>query len=493
MKKKLLIILIGMILLSPCCIKANHGSPATVRYKAVVTKKEGLECKDEKIPYGSIIEVEESYDIEDTLFLRYIYNDLDCFDDISYKDFELYNKDFNIMDYNNKGITKFPSKLDVTVISSKGIKLYKGPAKKYDIITTIPNRTKLYAEYYVDNEEGMPWLYVTYNGKSGWIYNVDYETVYGYTKEKAIVITFDDDMSDIKQNTIIDEYYCSGISTQNKYYVKYNDKMYFVYNLGFPTNETIKLKKDVEFKETLAENSKVISKIKKGTTLKAEFTSGDDYSDYYYITYNGKKGWIVLEELDDEITDEDLENDLSSKSDIEKNYKENINIENVTLSSNEIKVNEKINVNIKINNNSNTKIDKILLVFKNKSNENKLIYLKDIDATPYIDIDSKLFENGEFNLEYIRLEMNDTNKTKVLYSVNDIKNKSNYKLNVINKKNVKEEENNNTEETKKKIEEIHKINNTHLYIGIGSAISITITSIILIILINKRRKNKSKK
>lgn len=491
MKKKLLIILIGMILLSPCCIKANHGSPATVRYKAVVTKKEGLECKDEKIPYGSIIEVEESYDIEDTLFLRYIYNDLDCFDDISYKDFELYNKDFNIMDYNNKGITKFPSKLDVTVISSKGIKLYKGPAKKYDIITTIPNRTKLYAEYYVDNEEGMPWLYVTYNGKSGWIYNVDYETVYGYTKEKAIV-TFNDDKNEIKQNTIIDEYYHSGI--RNKYYVKYNGKMYFVYGLGFPTNDTIKLEKDVELTETLEENSKVISKVKKGTTLKVEFTSGDDYSDYYYVTYNGKKGWIVLEELDDydEKTDEELENDSNNKSDVEKKYKENINIENITLSSNEIKVNEKIYINIKINNNSNTKIDKILLVFKNKDNENRLVYLNDIDTNPYMDIDSKLFENGEFNLEYIRLEMNDTNKTKVLYSVNDIKNKSNYKLNVINKKNVKEEENNNTEETKKKIEEIHKINNTHLYIGIGSAISITITSIILIILINKRRKNKSK-
>ena len=492
MKKKLLIILIGMILLSPCYIKANHGSPATVRYKAVVTKKEGLECKDEKIPYGSIIEVEESYDIEDTLFLRYIYNDLDCFDDISYKDFELYNKDFNIMDYNNEGITKFPSKLDVTVISSKGIKLYKGPAKKYDIITTIPNNTKLYAEYYVDNEEGMPWLYVTYNGKSGWIYNVDYETVYGHTKEKAIV-TFNDDKNEIKQNTIIDEYYHSGI--RNKYYVKYNGKMYFVYGLGFPTNDTIKLEKDVELTETLEENSKVISKVKKGTTLKVEFTSGDDYSDYYYVTYNGKKGWIVLEELDDydEKTDEELENDSNNKSDVEKKYKENINIENITLSSNEIKVNEKIYINIKINNNSNAKIDKILLVFKNKDNENRLVYLNDIDTNPYMDIDSKLFENGEFNLAYIRIEINDTNKTKVLYSVNDIKNKSNYKLNVINEESVKEEDKNNTEETKKKIEEIHKINNTHLYIGIGSAISITITSIILIILINKRRKNKSKK
>ena len=86
--------------------------------------------------------------------------------------------------------------------------------------------------------------------------------------------------------------------------------------------------------------------------------------------------------------------------------------------------------------------------------------------------------------------MNDENKTKLLYSVNDIKNKSNYKLNITNEKNSNVEDN-NTEETKKKIEEIHKINNKHLYIGIGSAISITITSIIFIILINKRRKEKT--
>ncbi len=497
MKKKLLIILIVIILLFPNYTKADHGSPSTILYKGIVTKKSGLKCDgDYTISYGSIIEVEETYNIGEIPMLKFYYKGDDCGWDITYNDFELYNKNFNITDYNTEQtpLSKFENSLDVMVVADKGIKLYKGPAKIYDTITTIPNKTKLYAKYYIDDEEGMPWLYVTYKGKSGWIFNVEYDTVYGYSDEK-VIITFNDAKDEVKCNTIVNGYYLNGMIGERNYYIKYNDKMYFVYGIGFQTNETIKLKKDVKLEETLKEGSKVIETIKKGTTLKAEYASGDNYSNYYYVTYNGKKGWIVIsneddeEIIDSEITDDELDNNLSS-DDIVNNYKQNINIENITLSSSEIKTNERLDINIKINNNSNTNVEKILLIFKNQNNEDKSVYINDINTKPYIKIENSDFDDDEYTLENIELEMNDENKTKLLYSVNDIKNKSNYKLNITNEKNSNVEDN-NTEETKKKIEEIHKINNKHLYIGIGSAISITITSIIFIILINKRRKEKT--
>ena len=482
MKNKLLIILIVIILLFPNYTKADHGAPSTILYKAIVTKKDGLKCEDGyTVPYGSIIEVEEMYIIGEIPTLKFYYKDEECDYNVTYNDFELYNQNFNIKDYNTEQtpFSKFETALDVMVIADKGIKLYTGPAKIYDTITTIPNKTKLYAKYYIDNEEGIPWLYVTYKDKSGWIFNVEYDTVYGYTDEK-VIITFNDDKNEVKCNTIIDGYYLSGMRGERKYYIKYNGKMYFVNGIGFQTNETIKLKKDLELNETLKEESKVIDTIKKGTTLKAEYSSGDNYSDYYYVTYNGKKGWIVIR---DENYDEEEINNIS---------KEDIEIENVSFKTNQIKADEKLYIDLKIDNNSFYEVDKVLFGFKNNKDQNRLLYLNDIESSPYLNIEHSLFENGEFELYFIRLELNDEDNTRLVYYTNEIKNNSDYSLKVIN--NIKNDEKETEEKDEQKdqaIKEIHKINNKHLIIGILSAISITITSIILIILINKRRKEKN--
>ena len=496
MKKKLLIILIGILLLSPNYIKANHTSPSTIMYKAVITKKDGFKCNNKTIiPYGTIVTISEYYRINDEPSLsieEYETTEEEqehCNNDINYSDFELYTKDFNIMDYNeDSGIRSFSSIKEVLILSKKGVKLYKGPSFSYDVIETIPSGTKLNTKYYVECWEGKSWVYVSYNGKTGWIYLLTYDVAYGPEKEENIVVS--SFMDELEGNTLINEYYYTGGSIEYQgmmYYVKYKDKMYFVSHLASKFEKTITLKNNTKFYE-YGDSIDAKGTIPKGTEIKTLYSYGYEEDFWYYVLYNEKKVWILLseEEFDEYFYAED-ENENENENDY---YKDSISIENINFLSNEIKLNERLNINIKINNNSNTNVEKILLIFKNKKDENKLIYLNDIDTKPYINIDSNLFENGELNLKYVRLEMNDESKTRLLYSVNDIKNKNNYKLNIINEKNSNVEDNNNTEETKKKIEEIHKINNKHLYIGIGSAISITITSIILIILINKRRKAK---
>lgn len=132
------------------------------------------------------------------------------------------------------------------------------------------------------------------------------------------------------------------------------------------------------------------------------------------------------------------------------------------------------------------KLKKILLYFKNQNNEDKVAYVNDINTNPYIKIENSDFDDEGDTLENIELEMDNSEQTKVVYSISEIENQSNYKITI--SKNTEETK----EQIKEQIKEIHKINNKHLLIEIISAISITITSIILIILINKRRKENKK-
>lgn len=483
MKKKLLIILIGILLLSPSYIKANHTSPSTILYKAVITKKDGFKCNDKTIiPYGTIVTISEYYSIHDEPFLsieEYETNEEQeyCDNDINYSDFELYSKDFNIMDYNeDSGISSFSSNKEVLILSKKGVKLYKGPSFSYDVIETIPSGSKLNTKYYVEVKEGKSWAYVSYNGKNGWIHLTTYDVAYGPEKEENIAVgTFE---NGLEENTLINEYYYSGGSIEYqgmKYYVKYKDKMYFVEHLASKFEETITLKNKIKFYE-YGVSSDSIGTIPKGTEIKTLYSYVYEEDFWYYVLYNGKKVWILLsEEESDEYFYAEDENDY---------YKDSISIEDVNFLSNKVKLNEKLSINIKLKNDSGEEIKKILLYFKNQNNEDKLAYVNDINTNPYIKIESSDFDDEEYTLENIELEMDNLEQTKVVYSISEIENQSNYKITIT--KNTEETK----EQIKEQIKEIHKINNKHLIIGIISAISITITSIILIILINKRRKEK---
>ena len=242
------------------------------------------------------------------------------------------------------------------------------------------------------------------------------------------------------------------------------------------------------YEEANIDSKVLVPKIEEGTKIHVNYGTFDNGSDekvnfWYYTNYNGKTGWILLGPFFDEDYDEEEINNIS---------KEDIEIENVSFKTNQIKADEKLYIDLKIDNNSYYEIDKVLFGFKNNKDQNRLLYLNDIESSPYLNIEHSLFENGEFELYFIRLELNDEDNTRLVYYTNEIKNNSDYSLKVIN--NIKNDEKETEEKDEQKdqaIKEIHKINNKHLIIGILSAISITITSIILIILINKRRKEKN--
>lgn len=76
----------------------------------------------------------------------------------------------------------------VRVIGKDGIPLYAGPNKKFAIITTIPHGAKLTYTYGNDEEDDFrTWAYVTYLGRSGWIY------VHAIDRENGVAVLPDKD------------------------------------------------------------------------------------------------------------------------------------------------------------------------------------------------------------------------------------------------------------------------------------------------------------
>lgn len=473
MKKKLLITTGILLTLVPSLVKADNVFPSTLSYKAVITNKNGFKCdtydnKNITIPFGSIVSINESY-YDDGLKLEIIdYEGTGCNNNINLKDIKIYNDEFNINDYLNAGeynsVSKFDKENDAIILAKNGVKMYTGPSLSYSVITTIPYNKTVKTEYYIDPFDTLvSWISVTYNGKKGWINTTDYEVMYNKTNEKAIVISKN---SGINENTIVSEYYSSA----KKYYVKYNNKYILVDKIAKLNNGNITIKNNKKIYESV-NSSKEIDSVSKGTKLQTKFFYSDEDNDcyYYYVSYKNKNGWIKIA--------------YGEKYDFEKintiDYKDKVSIESIKF-DNEIKLNDKLNIDIKIDNNSDIKILKTILIFKDKDNQTKDIYLNDIDSKPYINIDTDVFNEGEYTLDSIDIVLDNSDKTNLVYSVNDIENKSEYKVNVLKNDKIDKDNKDN----------IDKYNNKSLLIGLLGGVGLTVLAVLLIVFINNKAKSR---
>lgn len=470
MKKKLLVTTGLLLTLVPSLIKADNVFPSTLSYKAVITNKNGFKCdtydnKNITIPFGSIVSVRESYYDSDLELEIVDYNDTGCNNKISLNDIKIYNDEFNINDYLNAGeydsVSKFDKVNDAIILSKNGVKMYKGPSLTYSTITTIPYNTSVKTEYYIDPFNTLvSWISVTYNGKKGWINTTNHEVMYNKTNEKAIVISKN---SGINENTIVNEYYNSA----KKYYVKYNDKYILVDKIAKSNNGNITIKSNKKIYDSV-NSSKEIDSVSKGTKLSTEFFYSDSDNEcyYYYVKHDNKNGWIKIS--------------YGEQYDFEKvktiDYSDMISIESIKF-NNETKLNDKLNVDFKLNNDSDVKVLKVTLIFKDKDNQIKETYLNDIDTTPYINIDTDTFNEGDYTLDSIDVELDNSDKTKLTYSVEDIKTKNDYKVNIIKNDKATEENKDNIKNT----------NNKYLAIGMIGGVLLTILAVIIITFINKSK------
>ena len=121
-----------------------------------------------------------------------------------------------------------------------------------------------------------------------------------------------------------------------------------------------------------------------------------------------------------------------------------------------------------------------LFKFKDKDNQIKETYLNDIDTTPYINIDKDVFNEGEYTLDSIDIVLDNNDKTKLTYSVDDVKTKNDYKVNILKNDKIDKDNKDN----------IDKYNNKSLLIGLLGGVCLTVLAVLLIVFINNKVKSR---
>ena len=544
MKKKLFIIILLIGFIFPIIVNANSVSDIfdVYDYEIVIDKDIEVTCinpKTKKIREITLKKGETRKIFGEGYCIDYYNHELDysglCFKDkddvcqygLSSDDdekFHIKNLEYDIN--KNKKDIDFSINIDAILFNTyhEQIELYSGPSDYYKVIKEINKNEKIKV---LGKINGYDWYYIETANTKGWINinNLLIKDSNEYINARTVKVYEDQEskkqIGELKVNAIIKNPYTQKYS--NYYYINYNDKKGYIFTteLFKRRNGNTTTKYEGILYEEADVNSKQLikNKIKKGQKITYDsiyeetyytYNCGDieeldedggcDYKySWYHTTIDSKTGWLLVSEYLNNFIADNIEvrtDEDNNDSHEEVNYdiiKEEINIESFIIKEKEIKADEKLYIDIKIDNKSNLKVDKILVGFKNTKNEDRMIYLNDVETSPYINIDHNLFENGEFDLYFVRLELNDEGKTRLVYYADDIKNKNKYSLKVINDKKIEKEDEQVTEEKKEDqaLKQIHEINNKHLIIGIVSAISITITSIILIILINKRMKNKN--
>ena len=119
-------------------------------------------------------------------------------------------------------------------------------------------------------------------------------------------------------------------------------------------------------------------------------------------------------------------------------------------------------------------------MFKDKDNQIKETYLNDIDSKPYINIDKDVFNEGEYTLDSIDIVLDNSDKTKLTYSVDDVKTKNDYKVNVLKNDKIDKDNKDN----------IDKYNNKSLLIGLLGGVGLTVLTVLLIVFINNKVKSR---
>jgi len=193
--KKIISLILTSILVLPIFVHADMGAPEIKPYEAYVVKADGAdyyenycdnsECgykKVGKLDYDTQIKVDYEQDIDGKIYAQF-----NMGEDIYYiltKDIIPIVDEFNFEpDSEDDYVYKLDNYSEITVLKSEGINMHKGPANAYtEIGPIIPKGTKL---KYIYNA-GDIWLYVEYEGTTGWISILDGSVGWYKTNEMLI-------------------------------------------------------------------------------------------------------------------------------------------------------------------------------------------------------------------------------------------------------------------------------------------------------------------
>lgn len=252
--KKIIKNLILIILLIPTVAKADMGAPTYEHLEAIVSNPNGtITYSGEKLEYGQKVSLqyEEKKDTD-----MYYYS---CLNNDDKKCYQILAKDLSPLEYN---LEDFKREKSIKMYAFDNTKMYSGPASYYEEIANIeiPVGTVLSSNYTTEE-----YMYVTYNGISGWVYR------YSYGK-----------------------YMNRQVSTLADYLDNFGDAYKQLKEAAYTIREVTLLDNPVGGKETG-------TKIPADTKLNVKYIYSHEPLAYYvYVEYQGNEGWI-LHDCQDEI------------------------------------------------------------------------------------------------------------------------------------------------------------------------------------------------
>lgn len=321
MKKVLTMVSIIVALLSiQLYVNADMGIPAIKPYEAVVTNVDGAECyigygsdaRREILPYGTKIIVEYEIRNEDGFGASIRTEDNYINGTIDISDIKPVNDIYVSNDLNKDEPNNF------VVLAKYGVEIYNGPADAYSKTgVVIPVGTEIVG-YSENGAFDSPWYYVTYNGQSGWICELD-AVLAKRVEEDTVFLTISEtelmeygvigdeipkELAKVPANTFFDNVYVTDPWSQS-YLVIYDGMLGEIYNRAFawdhePMSGKITGNPVKMYKECDESSEVLIEEIPVGTIITFELEN--EYSGMVYAKYNGQTGWINLD------YDERLEN-----------------------------------------------------------------------------------------------------------------------------------------------------------------------------------------
>ncbi len=376
--KRFFYLFLLMILFIPIISLADSSGPSILGYDAVVTNKKGAKVSDSNdvIPYNTKVHVyDEAYIKDDNkkyASVCYI-NEDNCgrwtryillSDIMPQKEVITPNDIKGKFDENGYGEETYFYKEthQFIVFEENGIKLSKGPSDiyaKYD--STIKYMTNLISTYVLHSGGGedstsYEWYYIDDGSNKGWLKlsSKDATTSSSYaigelTNKMLVVMDtklYAEDGSvalTIPSETVLDKAYY--IRKQKEYFVKYEDKE------GYTKGDSFSVLVDgfilvVRDTKIISSDGKEKGTIPLGTKIKdiyGDYTQygRDDYGicgvkgfnnkKYYYVKYNGIKGFILEEDTMSFIANgESLEKQMSSIEKSTMTFNENVAVHEYT-------------------------------------------------------------------------------------------------------------------------------------------------------------------
>ena len=327
MKKIFTILFLVLTIISIGIISfADMGAPIISPYEVYVSNINGAkytyydkEQKEAILPYETKITINFEYEDNGVLY--------GSFDAENNRNGTIKLEDVTVLEkIKNSDNVDFSKEIGIKILKEKGLEIYNGPSKVYSKTKVkIPVNTELKAyrekEQYSDN----PWFYVTYNGTSGWVCELDGSI--GYKSEwfdKIMIPKQMDIYSDITRtkkvgtvpaNTIITNF-LEVDAWSHSYYINYNNISGFVskYEIAVQHEEsetTVNYKNAKLYSEADLNSNPVTSEIPIDTKLKYNWSDDVRATGWMYASYNNTKGWYYYVESTEYLENYEQEEDTN--------------------------------------------------------------------------------------------------------------------------------------------------------------------------------------